>query len=68
MVGRVTAATVERWAAEVDKAGARIARHFPRVEVKRRATAFVKTLLSDVERKNGWQTAERLGETGPSAV
>jgi SRSO17 transposase len=68
MAGQVTAATVERWAAEVDKAGARIARHFPRVEVKRRATAFVKTLLSDVERKNGWQTAERLGEDGPSAV
>jgi len=68
MVGRVTEATIERWAAEVDKAGTRIARHFPRVEVKRRATAFVKTLLSDVERKNGWQTAERLGETGPSAV
>ena len=68
MVGRVTEATIERWAAEVDKAGARIARHFPRVEVKRRATAFVKTLLSDVERKNGWQTAERLGEDGPSAV
>jgi SRSO17 transposase len=68
MAGRVTEATVGRWAAEFDKAGARIAKHFPRVEVQRRATAFVKTLLSDVERKNGWQTAERLGEAGPSAV
>lgn len=68
MAGRVTAATVDRWAREFEKAGDRIARHFPRVEVKRRAAAFVRTLLSDVERKNGWQTAERLGEAGPSAV
>jgi SRSO17 transposase len=68
MVGRVTEATIDRWAAEFDKAGERFAKHFPRVEVKRRAAAFVRTLLSDVERKNGWQTAERLGEDGPSAV
>lgn len=68
MVGRVTEATIDRWAAEFDKAGERFAKHFPRIEVKRRAAAFVRTLLSDVERKNGWQTAERLGEDGPSAV
>jgi SRSO17 transposase len=68
MSGRLTAATVQEWSAELDGVGERIARHFPRAEPRRRAVGYVRLLLSDVERKNGWQMAERLGDANPFAV
>jgi len=48
--------------------GERLAPHFPRIEPRQRALGYLRTLLSDVERKNGWQMAERLGDANPSAV
>ncbi len=68
MSGRPTAATVREWAAELDAVGERIARHFPRAEPRERAGGYLRLLLSDVERKNGWQMAERLGDANPFAV
>ncbi len=41
---------------------------FRRVEVRQRAARFLEGLLSRVERKNGWQLAEELGEHGPRGV
>ena len=47
---------------------ARIAPHFRRAEVRERARRFLEGLLGRVERKNGWQLAEELGESGPQGV
>jgi SRSO17 transposase len=68
MSGRLTAATLREWATELDAVGERIARHFPRVEPRQRALGYLRLLLSDVERKNGWQIAERFGDANPFAV
>lgn len=47
---------------------ARIGLRFRRVEVRSRASRFLEGLLGNVERKNGWQMAEELGEDGPRGV
>src|SRR5712692_4147037 len=46
----------------------RIAPHFRRAEMRERARRFLEGLLAAVERKNGWQLAEELGESGPQGV
>jgi SRSO17 transposase len=68
MSGRPTAEQVERWADEVTDVGERIGRHFARSEPRRRALGYVRGLLSDTERKNGWQLAEHLGDPTPDGV
>jgi SRSO17 transposase len=68
MAGRPTAKQVARWAEEVEAVGERIGRHFARSEPRRRAVGYVRALLGDAERKNGWQLAERLGEATPDGV
>lgn len=47
---------------------ARIGPRFRRAEVRSRASRFLEGLLGNVERKNGWQMAEELGEDGPRGV
>jgi SRSO17 transposase len=47
---------------------ARIGPHFRRAEVRERVGHFLEGLLAPVERKNGWQLAEELGESGPQGV
>src|SRR6266851_647566 len=47
---------------------ARIGPHFRRAEVRERVGRFLAGLLSRVERKNGWQLAEELDESGPQGV
>jgi SRSO17 transposase len=68
MSGRPTAKQVTAWADEVAVVGARIGRHFVRSEPRRRAVGYVRGLLSGVERKNGWQLAEHLGDPTPDGV
>ncbi|HET8631026.1 MAG TPA: IS701 family transposase [Thermomicrobiales bacterium] len=41
---------------------------FARAEPRRRAQAYLRGLLGDAERKNGWQLAEQLGERTPDGV
>ena len=59
---------VEGWAAELAALHARIAPRFARPEPRRRALAFLRGLLSPVDRKNGWQLAEQVGETTPDGM
>lgn len=59
---------VERWAEEVNAVGHRIGRHFARSEPRERALGYLWGLLSDTQRKNGWQLAEHLGEATPDGV
>jgi SRSO17 transposase len=59
---------VERWADEVQTVAERIGPRFARSEPRRRAVGYIRGLLSDAERKNGWQLAEHLGESTPDGV
>ena len=68
MSGRPSRDDVERWADEVAEVGERIGPGFARSEPRRRALGYIRGLLSDAERKNGWQMAEWLGEASPHAV
>jgi len=60
--------TSRKGAEELAELYARIAPRFRRAEVRRRARRFLEGLLAPVERKNGWQLAEELGEHGPRGV
>src|SRR5437899_8765576 len=55
-------------AAELDQVQVRIGPRFRRAEARLRAGRFLQALLAPVERKNGWQLAEELGEQGPRGV
>jgi SRSO17 transposase len=68
MSGRPTAVRVREWADEVEAVGQRIGRHFARSEPRQRVVRYVRGLLSDTERKNGWQLAEHLGDPTPDGV
>jgi hypothetical protein len=61
-------AQVEGWAAECDRLCERIAPRFVRPEVRHRVAGFLRGLLGNVERKNGWQLAEHAGETSPDGM
>jgi SRSO17 transposase len=63
MVAALTAA-----ADEVPAVAARIGPRFARAEARRRAQAYLRGLLSPVERKNGWQLAEAAGDRTPYAL
>src|SRR5258708_4713235 len=47
---------------------ARIGSHFRRAEVRKRVGGYLQGLLAFVERKNGWQMAEQLGEANVHGV
>jgi SRSO17 transposase len=68
MSGRPTREQVAGWADEVAAVGDRIGRHFARSEPRQRAVGYIRGLLSDTERKNGWQLAEQLGDPTPDGV
>ena len=59
---------LEHAEAELTQVHARIGPHFRRAEARHRAHRFLHGLLAPVERKNGWQLAEALGERGPRGV
>jgi len=59
---------LEGWRGEFDALPARIAGRFRRVEARARAKGYLLGLLERVERKNGGQLAEQLGEAGPPGV
>ncbi len=68
MAVEVSLATVAGWAADLEGVHARIAPRFVRAEPRRRALAFLRGVLSPVERKNGWQLAEQAGEATPDGM
>jgi SRSO17 transposase len=61
-------AELENWWSELESLFGRIAHEFFRLEVRLRAQRYLTGLLGSIERKNGWQMAEQLGETGPQGV
>jgi len=56
------------WATAFDEVCERIGAVFARSETRERAQAYLRGLLSPVERKNGWQLAEEAGEATPYAM
>src|SRR3954464_9824408 len=61
-------AAAMRWAEGLEALHARVRRRFARAEPRRRALAYLRGLLSPVERKNGWQLAELAGEPTPDGM
>jgi len=59
---------VARWAADFDALHQRIGVRFARSEHRQRSLSYLKALLSPVDRKNGWQVAEQIGEATPDGV
>jgi SRSO17 transposase len=59
---------VRAWAARLEALHARIAGRFARAEPRRRALAYLRGLLGNVTRKNGWQLAEHAGEATPDGM
>src|SRR5260370_40898347 len=58
-------AVLDQATEELARVHARIGTHFRRAEARQRACGFLQGLLAPVERKNGGQLAEELGERGP---
>jgi len=61
-------AAITRCADALTDLHARIAHRFARAEARERARRYLAGLLDRVERKNGWQLAEAMGEAGPRGV
>jgi SRSO17 transposase len=61
-------AQITTWREELSALHERIAPRFRRPEVRARAGKFLAGLLDPVERRNGWQLAEVLGERSPDGV
>jgi len=50
-----TLQAVARWANDLETLHQRISRQFARSEHRQRSLAYLKALLSPIERKNGWR-------------
>ena len=53
------------WRAELERLLARFGRLFVRAEPREQAGRYLEGLLGPVERKNGWQLAEAIGDARP---
>src|SRR4051812_49614821 len=53
------------WRAELEGLRARFGRLFARAEPREQAGRYLEGLLGPVERKNGWQLAEAIGDARP---
>nr|WP_052321775.1 transposase [Ralstonia sp. A12] len=60
--------TLRGWERELEGLHERLGKLFKRSEPRQRALGYLSGLLSPVERKNGWQLAEWIGEASPDGV
>jgi SRSO17 transposase len=63
-----TSEAIAGWRGGLDALHDRVGHRFRRSEARERAKRYLAGLLDRVERKNGWQLAEHLGEAGPQGV
>jgi SRSO17 transposase len=61
-------AEISGWRDGLDMLHTRIGPHFKRPEVRARVGRYLTGLLAPVERRNGWQLAEQIGEATPDGV
>lgn len=64
----VTLETVQTWALWQTDVERRLVPHFARREAPHRVWAYLRGLLSPIERTNGWQVAEAVGDSTPYGV
>ena len=64
----VTVEQAQLWANELEEIAGLIGGRFSRSEARERAVTYLRGLLSPVERKNGWQLAEEVGDDTPYAI
>jgi SRSO17 transposase len=57
-----------QWTARLEELTDMIAPRFARQEARVHANAYLRGLLSPVQRKNGWQLAEAVGDPTPTAI
>jgi SRSO17 transposase len=57
-----------RWSKTLGELHRRIGHRFARSEARQRVKRYLLGLLGRVERKNGWQMAEAIGERDPQGV
>lgn len=60
--------TVAGWSEALGELHERIGRRFARSEARERVRRYLAGLLGRIERKNGWQIAEAIGEPDPQGV
>ncbi len=65
---RTEGPAVERWAEDFGRVMERVGPCFGRRDLRARAGGYVRGLLGRVDRKNGWQVAEYLGDEKPYGV
>jgi hypothetical protein len=66
--GHSVAVEPARWQEPFDEVMGQVAGRFARVELQRRAGAFVGGLLSDLPRKNCWTIAGHAGDPSPDGM
>jgi len=57
--------TATAWNQAPEQLHGRVAPRFARSEPRERVLGYLRSLLSELKRKNGWQMAEALGEATP---
>src|SRR5438067_380669 len=60
-----TLATIGTWALGLLRLHQRLAPHFARPEVRAHALLYLRAILSEIPRKNGWQIAEHARQAQP---
>ena len=65
---RMDAIVVQGWACHFEPLIGQIGGCFGRHDLRRRAAAYVRGLLGPVQRKNGWQLAEHVGDATPHGL
>lgn len=66
--GIVEPTDVGWWSEALEELHGRIAHRFARSEARERVLRYLRGLLGRIERKNGWQLAEAIGEADPQGV
>ncbi len=59
---------INQWREQWDSFVTRLAPLFARSEPREQATKYLRGLLAPLERKNGWQLAEQLGDADPARM
>jgi len=62
------AITVSSWGEQWQALLAQLGPHFARRDLRQRAQNYLRGLLAQWERKNGWQLAEQAGDATPDGL
>ncbi|MBM4432352.1 MAG: IS701 family transposase [Chloroflexi bacterium] len=64
----MTSNDLSAWATEFEAFHARFARFFKRSEPRQQSAKYLRALMAPVQRKNGWQLAEAVGDRDPQRM